>query len=140
MEALDLLKYQNVQSKALSGGNKRKLNCAIALLGSPFVILLDEPTTGVDPFAKRLVWRAITQLSTASQNSTVVLTTHSMEEAEALCPRMGIMVDGEFKCFGSAQHIKSRYARSFEVSLRLSQPKLKNLPNFALDKQIGLEL
>ena len=109
-----------MRAENLSGGNKRKLNCAIALIGSPQVILLDEPTTGVDPFAKRLVWRAISQLSTVSQNSTVVLTTHSMEEAEALCPRIGIMVDGEFKCLGSAQHIKSKYAKAYEVAVKIA--------------------
>lgn len=80
----------------MSGGNKRKLSCAIALVGNPPIVLLDEPSTGVDPQAKRFMWTVISNISTLRKQSTVILTTHSMEEAEALCPKMGIMVDGQF--------------------------------------------
>ena len=78
------------------------MSCAIALIGNPPIILLDEPSTGVDPQAKRFMWTVISNISTLRKQSTVILTTHSMEEAEALCPKMGIMVDGKFLCFGSA--------------------------------------
>lgn len=93
---LDLVKYTNVHAGKLSGGNKRKLSCAIALIGNPPIVLLDEPSTGVDPQAKRFMWTVISNISTLRKQSTVILTTHSMEEAEALCPKMGIMVDGKF--------------------------------------------
>ena len=82
-------------------------------LGNPPIVLLDEPSTGVDPQAKRYMWTIISNISTLRKQSTVVLTTHSMEEAEALCTKMGIMVDGQFKCFGSSQHIKDKYGLSF---------------------------
>lgn len=89
-------------------------------MGNPPLILLDEPSTGVDPLAKRHMWSVISNISTLRKRSTVVLTTHSMEEAEALCPKMGIMVDGRFQCFGSAEHIKSKYADGFDIQLRLT--------------------
>ena len=99
---MDLSDFTHVNAGELSGGNKRKLQCAIALIGNPPIVLLDEPSTGVDPQAKRFMWTIISNISTLRKQSTVVLTTHSMEEAEALCTKMGIMVDGQFKCFGSS--------------------------------------
>ena len=82
-------------------------------------MLLDEPSTGVDPQAKRYMWTIISNISTLRKQSTVVLTTHSMEEAEALCTKMGIMVDGQFKCFGSSQHIKNKYGMGFEIEVKI---------------------
>jgi len=82
-------------------------------------VLLDEPSTGVDPQAKRYMWTIISNISTLRKQSTVVLTTHSMEEAEALCTKMGIMVDGQFKCFGSSQHIKDKYGLGFEIEVKV---------------------
>jgi ATP-binding cassette subfamily A (ABC1) protein 3 len=122
IKELDLSAYANVHAGKLSGGNKRKLSCAIALIGNPPIVLLDEPSTGVDPQAKRFMWTVISNISTLRKQSTVVLTTHSMEEAEALCPKMGIMVDGKFQCFGSAQHIKDKYADGFDIDLKIAEP------------------
>jgi len=65
------------------------------------------------------MWTIISNISTLRKQSTVVLTTHSMEEAEALCTKMGIMVDGQFKCFGSSQHIKDKYGLSFEIEVKI---------------------
>ena len=98
---MDLTEYENVRANNLSGGNKRKLSVAIAMLGNPKVIFLDEPSTGMDPEARRFMWNVIDRVSTKTKKSSVVLTTHSMEEAEALCTRMAIMVNGEFRCLGS---------------------------------------
>ena len=94
IKEMDLGDFIHVNAGQLSGGNKRKLQCAIALIGNPPIVLLDEPSTGVDPQAKRFMWTIISNISTLRKQSTVVLTTHSMEEAEALCTKMGIMVDG----------------------------------------------
>lgn len=89
-------------SKTLSGGNKRKLCVAISLLGNPSIILLDEPSAGMDPESRRFMWSVIGKIA-QKKTSAVVLTTHSMDEAEALSTKMGIMVKGGiFKCFGSA--------------------------------------
>lgn len=104
----------------LSGGNKRKLQCCLALLGNPPIILLDEPSTGVDPQAKRFMWTLISNISVKRKKSCVILTTHSMEEAEALSTKMGIMVKGQFQCFGSATHIKDKYAQGFSIAINFA--------------------
>jgi len=73
----------------------------MAMVGNPPIVFLDEPSTGMDPKAKWFMWSIISKISTLWKKSTVILTTHSMEEAEALCTKIGIMVNGKFKCFGS---------------------------------------
>ncbi|KAG9486662.1 hypothetical protein GDO78_006835 [Eleutherodactylus coqui] len=96
---LGLVKYSDRCAGAYSGGNKRKLSTAIALIGGPPVVFLDEPTTGMDPKARRFLWNCA--LSVIKEGRSVVLTSHSMEECEALCTRMAIMVNGRFRCLGS---------------------------------------
>jgi ATP-binding cassette subfamily A (ABC1) protein 3 len=91
---MDLVEYENVRANNLSGGNKRKLSVSIAMIGNPPLIFLDEPSTGVDPQAKRFMWNIVSKISTLKKKSSVIITTHSMEEAEALCTKMGIMVSG----------------------------------------------
>ncbi|KAM6294790.1 LOW QUALITY PROTEIN: phospholipid-transporting ATPase ABCA7 [Aegotheles albertisi] len=103
-----------------SGGNKRKLSTAIALLGSPPIIFLDEPTTGMDPQARRFLWDCI--LSVLREGRSMVLTSHSMEECEALCTRMAIMVNGRFRCLGSIQHLKNRFGDGYTVVVRAGGP------------------
>ena len=96
----------------------------MAIMGNPPIIFLDEPSTGVDPQAKRFMWNIVSKISREKKQSTVILTTHSMEEAEALCNKMGIMVKGGiFKCFGSSQHIKNKYGVGFEVEVKVTVPK-----------------
>jgi ATP-binding cassette subfamily A (ABC1) protein 3 len=102
MKDMDLLSYSDTRANQLSGGNKRKMSVAMALIGNPPLIFLDEPSTGVDPQAKRFMWDIVSKISTQRKKSAVIITTHSMEEAEALCTKMGIMVAGQFKCFGPA--------------------------------------
>lgn len=122
IEKLDLTEQRTKLSSNLSGGNKRKLQVAIALLGSPMIILLDEPSTGMDPEARRFMWSVIEKISTQDKRSTVILTTHSMEEAEALSTKMGIMArGGVFKCFGSSQHIKNKFATGYEIEIKISK-------------------
>lgn len=105
-EKLYLQDHRSKLAKNLSGGNARKLSVAIALLGSPKVILLDEPSSGMDPEARRIMWQFVEKISTHDKKSTVILTTHSMEEAEALSTKMAIMARGQygglFRCFGSS--------------------------------------
>jgi len=116
---MDLTDYTNIRANVLSGGNKRKLSVAIALIGNPPLIFLDEPSTGVDPQAKRFMWNIVSKISTLKKKSAVIITTHSMEEAEALATKMGIMVDGEFKCFGTSQHIKNKYGTGYEMEIKV---------------------
>ena len=95
----------------------------MALIGNPPIIFLDEPSTGVDPKAKRFMWSIVSKISTQRKKSSVIITTHSMEEAEALCTKMGIMVAGRFKCFGSSQHIKAKYGTGYEIEVKIKYLK-----------------
>ena len=112
----ELSNFLHTRGQNLSGGNKRKLTTLCAMLGNPSVILLDESSAGVDPFARRRLWKTIRE---ESANSALIVTTHSMEEAEALTNKMAIQVDGEFKCFGTAQQIKSKFGVGFTVTVKL---------------------
>jgi len=119
-------------SAGYSGGMKRKLSVACASIGEPRIVFLDEPSTGMDPVARRDLWKTILSLVKGGSTS-VVLTTHSMEECEALCPRIGIMAGGRLKCLGSAQHLKSRFGKGYQVELSIKahstndEDYLKNL-------------
>ncbi|XP_014907105.1 ATP-binding cassette sub-family A member 1-like isoform X3 [Poecilia latipinna] len=117
---LGLIKYVDKAAGSYSGGNMRKLSTAIALIGGPPVVFLDEPTTGMDPKARRALWNAI--LSIIKEGRSVVLTSHSMEECEALCTRMAIMVNGRFRCLGSVQHLKNRFGDGYTIILRVAGP------------------
>ena len=85
------------------------------MLGNPSVLFLDEPSTGMDPKARRYMWKVIERVASDHKNVTVVLTTHSMEEAEALSSRLAIMVKGNFRCIGTIQHIKRKYGEGLEI-------------------------
>ena len=108
---MNLKQYENVCAGTYSGGNKRKLSVAIAMLGNPPIVFLDEPSTGMDPEARRFMWNVISRISTTRKRSAIILTTHSMEEAEALSTRISIMVNGTLKCLGSVQHIKTKFGK-----------------------------
>lgn len=102
IDVMNLGEHRTKEAGNLSGGNKRKLQVAIAIIGAPSIILLDEPSAGMDPEARRFMWSVVAGLSAKRKKCAVILTTHSMEEAEALSSKMGIMVKGGvFKCFGS---------------------------------------
>ena len=114
---LGIQEYIDRESGSYSGGNKRKLNVAMAMVGEPPIIFLDEPSTGVDPVARRNLWKIIEKIQSAGQS--VILTSHSMEECEALCDRLAIMVNGQFKCFGSVSHLKNKFAQGFTIITKL---------------------
>uniref|UniRef100_A0A182M226 ABC transporter domain-containing protein n=1 Tax=Anopheles culicifacies TaxID=139723 RepID=A0A182M226_9DIPT len=118
-EELNFAKHLDKRTKAYSGGNKRKLSTALALLGNPSVVYLDEPTTGMDPGAKRQFWDVICKLRNTGKS--IVLTSHSMEECEALCTRLAIMVNGEFKCLGSTQHLKNKFSKGFLLTVKVAR-------------------
>ncbi|XP_030333996.1 ATP-binding cassette sub-family A member 13 isoform X5 [Strigops habroptila] len=105
--------------RTYSAGTKRKLSTALALVGKPQILLLDEPTSGMDPCSKRYLWKTI--LKEVQDGCAAVLTSHSMEECEALCTRLAIMVNGSFKCLGSPQHIKNRFGDGYSVKVWLSK-------------------
>lgn len=114
LDRLTLTPHADKVTKAYSGGNKRKLSLGLALIGDPKVLLIDESSSGLDPLAKRRMWDLIEE---AARSRSVILTTHSMQEAEALCTRVAIMVKGEFVCLGSVQHLKNKYLDGYSVDI-----------------------
>jgi ABC-type multidrug transport system ATPase subunit len=117
MAVFKITEFKNKMVQTLSGGNKRKVSSAISFIGRPKVVFLDEPTTGMDPAARRYLWTVIKKARDSGM--TIVLTTHSMEECEALSSKLGIMVNGQFKCFGSVQHLKDKFGKGYTLILKL---------------------
>ncbi|XP_071052864.1 phospholipid-transporting ATPase ABCA3-like [Onthophagus taurus] len=115
----DFYKHLNKQIREYSGGNKRKLSAAIALIGNPPIVFLDEPTTGMDPATRRNVWNALCR--TRDGGNCLILTTHSMEECEALCTRLAIMVNGSFKCLGTSQHLKNKFSQGYTLIIKVQK-------------------
>ncbi|XP_071439626.1 phospholipid-transporting ATPase ABCA3 [Hetaerina americana] len=105
-------------TSAYSGGNHRRLCTAIALMGDLPLVCLDEPTAGVDPVARRQLWAVLT--SACSGGMALVLTSHSMEECEALCTKLAIMVNGEFLCIGTIPYLKHKYGQGFTLLVKLN--------------------
>jgi len=122
LELLTLTEHADKMSKEFSGGNKRKLSLAIALLGTPKVMMLDEPSAGMDPMARRAILEVVSFAVTDSDTS-VILTTHLMEECEALANRIGIMVNGGLACLGSLQHLKARFGAFWQMELQVADEK-----------------
>ncbi|XP_028824838.1 cholesterol transporter ABCA5 isoform X2 [Denticeps clupeoides] len=120
VHALDLKDHLHKQSKNLSGGIKRKLCFALSMLGNPQIVLLDEPSTGMDPKSKQRMWRAIRAAFKNCQRG-AILTTHYMEEAEAVCDRVAIMVSGQIRCIGSIQHLKGKFGRCYSLEIKLRE-------------------
>ena len=138
LNEMNLIQYRNKQSGQLSGGNKRKLSVSIAMICNPEIIFLDEPSTGMDPEARRFMWSVIHKISSRAKKSSVIITTHSMDEAETLCRRIGILVEGKFVCMGSATQIKEKYGDGFEINLQI-KPMSESEFNEIQDKDIDLE-
>ncbi|TYZ60931.1 hypothetical protein PybrP1_004334 [[Pythium] brassicae (nom. inval.)] len=122
LHELQLTSFERKLAGCLSGGNKRKLSVAIAMIGSPDLLFLDEPSTGMDPHARRFMWDVILQVSVQSRQTTVMLTTHSMGECEALCSKVGIMMGGRLRCYGSIPHLKERFGDGFLLECKLQAP------------------
>jgi ABC-2 type transport system ATP-binding protein len=108
LERFGLANKANARARTLSGGQQQRLALALAFVNDPQVVLLDEPTTALDPQARRDIWELIRTMRAAGH--TVLLTTHSMEEAEALCDRVAIMLNGRIVALGSPTTLIDLYA------------------------------
>ncbi|KAL9125089.1 MAG: hypothetical protein Q9217_005652 [Psora testacea] len=113
VRAVGLEPFQHRMAAKLSGGNKRKLSLAIALTGNPSVLLLDEPSSGMDVCAKRVMWRT---LASVVPGRSLVLTTHSMEEADALADRAGIM-GKKMLAIGTSEGLRRKFGDRYHVHL-----------------------
>lgn len=110
LKEVNLLEKQDLQVGTYSGGMKRRLSILLSTIGDPGVLFLDEPTTGLDPVNKRFIWTMIQKLK---ENRSIILTTHAMEEADYLSDRIGVIVDGNFKCFGDPIQLKITYGTGY---------------------------
>ena len=113
LRAVGLETYSTRMAAKLSGGNKRKLSLGIALMGNPTVLLLDEPSSGMDVCAKRVMWRT---LASIKPGRSLVLTTHSMEEADALANRAGIMAK-KMLALGTSDYLRRKHGDQYHVHL-----------------------
>jgi ABC-2 type transport system ATP-binding protein len=130
IEALGLGERKTAQSKELSGGQRQRLAVALALVNDPELVFLDEPTTGLDPAARRALWTLVEDLR--ASGTSVLLTTHYMEEAEVLCDRLAIMDHGKVLELGTVEelvskHFKDRAVR-FDPDEGLEAGQLESLP------------
>ncbi|MFZ0044028.1 MAG: ABC transporter ATP-binding protein [Solirubrobacteraceae bacterium] len=117
IELVELTESRDVRAKALSGGQRRRLDLALALVGDPELIFLDEPTTGFDPAARRQAWSTIRSL--CDLGKTIFLTTHFMDEAQHLADRVAIMAAGEIIAAGSPDELGGRDVRPAEIRFSL---------------------
>ena len=150
MKKLDLEKFKNVKCKKLSGGNKRKLSVGISIMGYPNIIFMDEPSTGMDPYTRRLLIDLLNKAYLKNKSSEynkdedikrgIILTTHSIEEVEALCDKIGILMKGSIdkNKIGVINDIVQKYSKGIELNVEFEkinyidikekyENKLKNL-------------
>ncbi|MCB1191491.1 MAG: ABC transporter ATP-binding protein [Leptospiraceae bacterium] len=119
LELVQLDKKQNDYVVNLSGGQRQKLALGIAIINKPEVLLLDEPTTGLDPSSRRDIWKILKELH--NNKTTIILTTHYMEEAEYLCQKIIVLYSGKILAMGSLQELLSHSGEGEVVSFRTNQ-------------------
>jgi ABC-2 type transport system ATP-binding protein len=124
---VDLTHHRNVAVKSLSGGERRRLDLGLALLGQPELLFLDEPTAGLDPQSRRQVWELMRHL--LDHGTTIVLTTHYLEEAEQLADRLAIMHAGQIARMGSVPEIVA--AEPARIRYRTTSTVMANLDALA---------
>ena len=120
LEAVDLLKWRDAQTKTLSGGMRRRLEIARGLVHNPRIFFLDEPTTGLDPVSRIAVWEMLNKLK-VNRNLTMLLTTHYMEEADKLCDRIAIVDHGTLVALGTPMELKQSVPGSNVVEVQFNR-------------------
>ncbi|VEN51862.1 unnamed protein product, partial [Callosobruchus maculatus] len=118
-ENLDFKEHVNKQVRKLSGGNKRKLSAAVAMIGDPPVLYFDEPTSGMDPATKYYFREVVRKIRDSGK--CIILTSHSLDECESVCTRLAIMASGRFMCLGSVQHLKSKFAKGCTFTIKIKR-------------------
>ncbi|KAK0405984.1 hypothetical protein QR680_018297 [Steinernema hermaphroditum] len=128
LHSVDLMLDAHVMSEVLSGGQKRRLSVAMSVLAELPVVLLDEPTTGIDPVARHLIWSLLSTIR--NQGMSVVMTSHDMDECEAICSRVSFMRYGIVVATGSPCHLICTYSPGFGVTLTVQDPSAEALLYF----------
>ncbi|NXG29187.1 ABCAA protein, partial [Dromaius novaehollandiae] len=126
VNALELQEYLKKSTRKLSVGITRKLCFAVCMLGNPTVLLLDEVSTGMDPNGQQRVWKMI-RAALKNKEQGAILTTHYMEEAEAVCDRVAIMVSGQLRCIGSIQYLKNKFGKGYLLEIKVKDPERTDL-------------
>lgn len=133
---LGLTELSDRRAENMSGGQKRRLNLALALLHQPKLLILDEPSAGMDPQSRNILWKSIAEM--AKQNMTIILTTHLMETADRLCDRICIIDHGEVKVVDTPNGLKDNFGDGDVVLLKfkdeLDDSQLQPLKNLVLEK------
>ncbi|ORX42706.1 hypothetical protein BCR36DRAFT_337073 [Piromyces finnis] len=129
-----LTEHRNKMPYELSGGTRRKLNILIALCCSSTKIIMDEPSAGMDPSTRRYVWDII-KSSLQTNKSSTIMSTHSMEEAELLCNRIAIMIEGKIRCIGTPEHLKMKYGNTYIMDVHT-----KDIEKFHEEVVVGKQL
>lgn len=109
---IDLVDVENQLAGTLSGGQKRKLSVGIAMIGDSKIVILDEPSSGMDTSSRRRLWE---MLKENKNGKIIILTTHYMDEADILGDRICIMAEGKIKCCGSSLFLKNRYGVGYNL-------------------------
>ncbi|ELU10178.1 hypothetical protein CAPTEDRAFT_187351, partial [Capitella teleta] len=137
IDDLGLPKKRHSTTDCLSGGMKRKLSVAIAFVAGSRTVILDEPTAGVDPFARRAIWDLLIKYK---QGRTILLSTHHMDEAEVLGDRISIISNGTLKCAGSALFLKSTFGDGYHLTLvkKPSEDDIRSIDTLSLEEYVGL--
>jgi ATP-binding cassette subfamily A (ABC1) protein 3 len=130
IKAVGLEAFSSRMAAKLSGGNKRKLSLGIALIGDPTVLLLDEPSSGMDAASKRVMWKT---LAAVVPGRSLLLTTHSMEEADALADRAGIMAS-RMLAIGTSDHLRKKHGNCYYLHL-----VMKSAPHTTAEEIAQLE-
>ena len=131
---VDLISGKDIEAKKLSGGNRRKLSVAIALIGGSKLVLLDEPTAGMDLSARRKLWNMLKNYKT---NRIIILTTHYMDEADILGDRIGIMTGGKLICLGSSLFLKNRFGVGYNLTMVKKNKETNTKVGKYLNEKIG---
>lgn len=126
MACVRLTSYAKALASRISGGERRRLSLAMSLSGDSMVVLLDEPTTGLDPKVRRMIWDIIGE---SRAGRLIILTTHSMEEAELLSQKLTIMAHGRLRCFGTPDHLKQKFGGQIFINVSCISGQLKNVVN-----------
>src|SRR3954451_3161781 len=139
---MDLGEKRSTRTQDLSGGQRQRLSVALALVNDPELVFLDEPTTGMDPAARRALWDVVLGLRSAGR--TVLLTTHYLEEAEVLCDRVAIMDHGRILEEGTVEELVNRHfqerAVRFDTIAGLTDARLAAMPGVSTVKHEGPEV
>lgn len=142
LESVQLTSARKRQARRLSGGMRRRLSVSVALIGGPQFIMLDEPSTGLDILAREKLWNSIEK---AKEGKVIILTTHSLEEAETLSDRVAIISNGQLKCIGKVEELKMRLGRGYHLTVSLPASKvgalheviMKAVPGAEIETQVG---